>query len=1079
MRKSTNLVMHRTKIRFISVLGFSISLALFVAACGGVEPAPPTQPPEITEAAVIPSPTEVPPTPHPVIDPQQVTDQIWVLVGFGDAANPQVVQQGTVITLFLSPEGEISGSSGCNNYSSSYELSPDGNIQILSPFAATMMYCAQGMEQETTYLAALQGAEFVQLSPDGRLEIIYDSGKTYEEKLIFAEGSTPLVGTHWLLVSYGEVSSPSIVGPGTAITVIFSEDGNVSGSSGCNYYAGSYEATDNQMSIGPLATTGQICPEFVDLESAYMAALSSVSGYQLFGKSLSISYNDGQDSLNFTSANLPLEGTLWTLISVNGESLPEGISITAVFESAVGEEPATVAGSAGCNSYSAGYQVAEGTLSIDTPIATRKFCDVGMESETAYLSAIEGENSFEILGNSLDLSTDEGRTLTFVADRTPLVGALWMLVSLGDVDQPQEPVAGSSFTAQFSRNPNTPSGVVAGTTGCNEYSAAYASNLEEIKINLPQKTRNENCAPGLFEQEQQFFLAMNDATTYQILGNVLFLPYDDGNQLLVFAGTQTELAGKRPLSELDGTEWFLHYLNAEPILPGTLMDARFTVNPDESAGRISGSAGCNSYNAVFTQELGVEASLSSASRCYKPDGVMEQETDYLNALDRSYGYWLTGDQLVINTGLGALTFRETPPDSVKDQTHLLQNVKWYLINYNVQPSVAGNAEPFVFFNLDQTFFGNTGCNELSGEYSTEVEEITIQNVSVGNLSCPDETSSKQERVILTNLEAAQNFVVADTGMQISSDRGTLYYSSVPVQRPEPSEPPTANITGPEEASVGEIVRFDGSRSSSEIGITNYSWDYGDGNQASGPVVEKIYLNPGDYQVTLVVVDKFGQRGSATAGITIISQPAEQVPPTAEISGPGEGFVAEPVTFSAENSVAGSSPITTFSWDFGNGAIAPESPNTSVTTLYDAPGTYLVTVTATDANGLSSSDSLQITVDTRLEGPVWSLLDVLPKTAITLQFLEGEFTGFSGCNTYSGQYEALDNGDGTYQVEIIEIITTRLLCADEIMEQETEYLTAIEELSSASIDGNLLTLVSGDTLLYYYEVGTPKPEQIPE
>ena len=190
-------------------------------------------------------------------------------------------------------------------------------------------------------------------------------------------------------------------------------------------------------------------------------------------------------------------------------------------------------------------------------------------------------------------------------------------------------------------------------------------------------------------------------------------------------------------------------------------------------------------------------------------------------------------------------------------------------------------------------------------------------------------------------------------------------------------------------------------------------------------------------------------------------------------------MAEPATFSAEGSTSGSSPITSFIWDFGNGTGSPASPNTSVTTLYEISGTYTVTLTATDANGLNASDSMQIEIDTRLEGPVWSLYPVLPRTAITMQFLQGELAGFSGCNTYSGSYTALDNGDGTYQVEINEIDSTQLACAEDILEQEAEYMAALASTSSASIDGNLLALTGADPDLTYYEVGTPKPEQLPE
>jgi heat shock protein HslJ len=942
--------------------------------------------------------------------------------------------------------------------------------------AVTMMYCPIGMDQEQAYLSSLESTQSLSINAEGRLEIIYDSGQPYEEKLVFAEGETPLVNTQWLLIGFGEPGTPTPVEAGTTITAIFSEDGNVSGSSGCNHYAGSYETNEDQLTIGPLATTGAICPVGAEQEQSFLEAFGDAHSYQIFGQNLRLSYGEGEDVLIFTSANLPLEGTLWTLASFQGEPVPPEISITALFEPGDEEEPSSVAGSAGCNTYSAAYQVDDDQLTITTPITTLKACEIGMEQETAYLAAIEGEQSFQIIGDNLDIQTETG-TLSYVADRTPLIGALWVLVAMGDAQEPTQPVEDSNFTAQFTRNPDAPSGVVAGTTGCNEYSAAYTANLEEIKINLPDLSGGQVCSPGLQEQEQQFFLGMNAARSYYILGDTLFMPYDEGRQVLIFAATQTHAAGKRPLTDLDGTHWFLHYINDSPILPGTLIDARFTINPDGRAGRIAGDAGCNTYNAGFTQEIGVETSLSSSTLCFTPDGVMDQENAYLSALGRSYGYWLTGNQLVINTGLGALTYRQNPPDSSQDQAHLLQNVKWYLIYYNDKSSVVGNAEPSLFFNLDNTFFGNTGCNDLNGVYETALEMITIINVQVGEQACPDETSDKQERVIVANLEAAETYVVADTGMQIASERGILSYSTTPVVRPEPGEPPTAAINAPEQASVGEVVRFDGSASTSEIGITDYRWDFGDGTLAQGQDVEHIYISPGLFEVTLVVVDKIGQRGSAVQPIEIIAQPPEVIPPTAVIEGPDDGFVAEPVTFSASSSSSGSSPITTFIWDFGDGSPTPSSPNNTVTKLYEIPGSFTVTLTATDANGLSDSDSMQIEIDTRLEGPVWSLYPVLTGTSITMQFLQGELVGFSGCNTYSGTYTASINADGSAEVQIRDLQITQRSCAEDIMEQEAEYLTALAVVNLAGIEGNILTLTGEDVELTFYEVGTPKPEEV--
>ena len=1077
-----NSVLNRTPavLRITLILCSLVVITFIASACGGAAPEPTTEAaPVETEQAVEVVPTEVPPTaePEPVVDMDQIVDRVWLLLGYGDAANPTVIARDTIITIVFSADGQVSGSAGCNNFSSTYKVDPDGTLTITTPFAVTMMFCSSGMDQEAAYLGALETAKSLGLNTEGRLELSYDSGQPYDEQLVYAPGEASLVGPQWMLVGYGDPDEPTPVERGSIITTIFSEDGNISGSGGCNYFAGSYEVEGDQISIGPVATTASFCEGSSDLESDFLAALEAADTFSIFGQRLTISYSDSQEVLIFTSANLPLTGTLWTLNAVDGEPIAEEVSITAIFTPAGEDEPGRVAGSAGCNDYSAGVTFEADALTIETPAATRKFCETGMDEEAAYLKAIEGQHTYEVLGDTMDLVTESG-TLTYVADRTPLRGALWVLISLGDVDEPQEPVEGAYFTAQFTRNPESPSGVVAGTTGCNEYSAAYVSNEQEIKINLPEMSQNQDCPAGIFEQEQQYFLAMNNASTFSILGNTLIIPYDEGRQALVFAATQTEIAGKRPLTELDGSQWFLHFINNSPTLAGTLVDARFKIAEDSLSGTLLGSAGCNTYHATFGEQLGVQTTLTSNTSCFTPDGIMVQEKNYMASLSRTYGYWLTGNQLVLNTGQGALTFRNNPPDSAQDQTHLLQNVKWYLINYNVQPSVVGSAEPFIFFNLDNTFTGNTGCNEMSGAYTTSLEQISFSDINMGEQACPDETSSKQERVTLANLQEAEFFVVADTGMQLGSDRGTLYYSSIPVERPDAGEPPTAAISGPSEAAVGQIVRFDGSSSTSEIGITNYNWDFGDGKRLQGPLVENIYIDPGTFQVTLTVVDKIGQRGTATQEITIIAQPPEDIPPTAEINGPTEGFVGEPVTFSAEGSTSGSSPIQTFAWNFGDGTSSPASPNTTVTKLYDRPGTYQVTVVATDAKGLSDSASLEIVVDTRLEGPVWSLYPVIPRTAITLQFLQGELAGFSGCNTYTGEYSTSQNEDGTYLVEIQDLVTTRLGCAEDITEQEAEYIAALNTVNSARIDGNILTLDFPGGELTYYEVGTEIPTQLP-
>ena len=125
----------------------------------------------------------------------EVADQVWVLVGYDDALNPTVVEEGTVITAeFSSSDGQVTGSGGCNSYFAAYTADDEGEMTIDGPIGATMMACETGAEQEAAYLAALETVTAWALNDEGRLELTYDSGRPYEQKLVYIPGETPLTG---------------------------------------------------------------------------------------------------------------------------------------------------------------------------------------------------------------------------------------------------------------------------------------------------------------------------------------------------------------------------------------------------------------------------------------------------------------------------------------------------------------------------------------------------------------------------------------------------------------------------------------------------------------------------------------------------------------------------------------------------------------------------------------------------------------------------------------------------------------------------------------------------------------------
>ena len=91
----------------------------------------------------------------------RLTDNKWSLSSYGEQKNQVNVLEGTEITAtFDKDKSQISGSSGCNLYSASYEVK--GSKLSISEITHTEMACIspQGvMKQEQDFLTLLAAAE--------------------------------------------------------------------------------------------------------------------------------------------------------------------------------------------------------------------------------------------------------------------------------------------------------------------------------------------------------------------------------------------------------------------------------------------------------------------------------------------------------------------------------------------------------------------------------------------------------------------------------------------------------------------------------------------------------------------------------------------------------------------------------------------------------------------------------------------------------------------------------------------------------------------------------------------------------
>jgi heat shock protein HslJ len=220
---------------------------------------------------------------------QGLTGSIWLL----SELNGEAPIIGTAITAEFDEEGRVGGSSGCNNYSTSYDV--NGNqLTLGEPLASTMMACPEEiMEQEREYLGALADTATFEISNE---ELIFKDVNG-NELVRFDSVDQSLEGSSWQVLSYnngkGGVTSLII---GTEITANFGEDGLLAGNAGCNGYSADYETDGNNISIGPAVSTEMACLDIegvMEQEQRYLAALGTAASYKIDGLNMEMRTADG------------------------------------------------------------------------------------------------------------------------------------------------------------------------------------------------------------------------------------------------------------------------------------------------------------------------------------------------------------------------------------------------------------------------------------------------------------------------------------------------------------------------------------------------------------------------------------------------------------------------------------------------------------------------------------------------------------------------------------------------------------------------------------------------------------------
>jgi heat shock protein HslJ len=116
----------------------------------------------------------------------------------------------------------------------------------------------------------------------------------------------PLMASGWKLISITGAGFDLTPSGEVEITLVFTPDGQVAGSSGCNRYFSAVELGETgEMSLGPIGSTMMACPEeIMAQEQLFLQALEGAGRYRLAGDRLELLF--GEDGvLTFEATEIP------------------------------------------------------------------------------------------------------------------------------------------------------------------------------------------------------------------------------------------------------------------------------------------------------------------------------------------------------------------------------------------------------------------------------------------------------------------------------------------------------------------------------------------------------------------------------------------------------------------------------------------------------------------------------------------------------------------------------------------------------------------------------------------------------
>ncbi len=660
-----------------------------------------------------------------------------------------------------------------------------------------------------------------------------------------------------------------------------------------------------------------------------------------------------------------------------------------------------------------------------------------------------------------------------------LAGTNWILSSLNG----ELPLAETAVTLQFGTD-----GSVFGTDGCNRYNTTFTQEGSSLTIDQSAGISSMMaCEEPVMNQATAFAAALSATDNFTASGSQLSLRNGD-EVLATFVEGIVEATEPEASADLAGTNWLLSSLNGELPISGTTMFLQFGTD-----GTVSGSDGCNQLNTTYTQDgsnltFG-QPGASTMMACEEP--VMAQATVFTTALADTTNFVMTENDLVLQNGDEVLAM------FVVNSTDLTDTA-WEVVNYNNgREAVVGlveGTEISAYFGVEGDLTGNAGCNQYFTSFTAGSGSIEIGMPGTSMRFCEQPAGiMEQESEYLAALQTAATYSIEGNMLQMRTAEDALavvMVRKVLVDLPEP-EPavPTGRVNSPQGLNIrsGPGVNFPVigfARDGDEGEIVGRSAD----NRWWAAAVPSAPDGIGWASADFVIATN-----AENVPVIEVAPPVVIVPTAAPSPTPPPPPTATPVpeiSFRADRTNINQGECTTLRWSVqniqavwvypqgerfesfprtgqGSEQVCPTTTTTYEMRVLHRDGTVVfrqVTINVTQPIA-SPQPPIETPADDALVGTRWevvnynngrdALVSPLLDTRLTMEFGSGgSLSGSSGCNTYTTSYQI--NGSS---ITIGLPGGSQRLCSEPegIMEQEAEFLAAIQSASTFTINGSRLEM----------------------